>query len=49
MSTEKIIECPHCHVCSIKLSTEEYTAVETGQQMIEVCQVCGREVILNYD
>ena len=38
------IECPYCRVCSIKLSTEEYVRVKEGQCMIEVCQVCGKEV-----
>jgi hypothetical protein len=45
--TDIIISCPHCKVCSIGLSAEEYALVEAGQQMIEVCQVCGKEVYLN--
>ena len=44
---DTIVECPHCLVCSIKLSAEELAAVEAGQQMVEVCQVCGKEVIFN--
>jgi hypothetical protein len=43
------IECPHCRVCSIKLSMEEHMAVELGQRMVEVCQVCGKEVYINDD
>ena len=42
-----ILECPNCRVCSILLSAEEYALVEAGQHMIEVCQVCGKEVIFN--
>jgi predicted nucleic acid-binding Zn-ribbon protein len=42
-----ILECPHCLVCSIKLSAEEFVQVEAGQHMIEVCPVCGKEVYLN--
>lgn len=41
------IECPHCLVCSTKLSMEEFALVDSGQYMVEVCQVCGREIILN--
>lgn len=44
---EVLLECPHCLVCSIKLTAEEYALVEAGQQMVEVCQVCGKEVIFN--
>ena len=44
---EVILACPNCHVCSIKLSIEEYSAVEAGQQMLEVCQVCGKEVAVS--
>lgn len=40
------VECPHCLVYSIKLTKEEYTVIMTGQQMTEVCQVCGQEVII---
>ena len=55
MSTKKqknspediIISCPHCKVCSLKLSTEEFKLIEDGQQMVEVCQVCGKEVVFN--
>ena len=52
MSTESfeqevIIACPHCQVCSIKLTADEYTQVKAGQQLIEVCQVCGKEVLIN--
>ena len=42
-----LMECPHCLVCSIKLSAEEYALLKDGQQMIEVCQVCDKEVTLN--
>ena len=45
--TDIIMACPHCKVCSIVLSAEEYALVEAGQQMIEVCQVCGKEVYIN--
>jgi predicted nucleic acid-binding Zn-ribbon protein len=45
--SDVIISCTHCKVCSIKLSAEEYAAVLAGQQMVEVCQVCGKEVYLN--
>jgi hypothetical protein len=45
--TDIIMACPHCKVCSIVLSAEEHALVEAGQQMIEVCQVCGKEVYLN--
>jgi hypothetical protein len=38
------IACPQCMVCSIKLSQEEVAAVDAGQCMIEVCQVCGATV-----
>ena len=41
------IECPHCQVCSTKLSAEEYALVEEGQQMMEVCQVCGSDIVIN--
>jgi hypothetical protein len=41
-----ILECPHCLVCSIKLSADEYAQVKAGQQMLEVCQVCGKEVYI---
>ena len=44
MENDIFIECPYCRVSSIKLSAEEYALVEAGQQMVEVCQVCGREV-----
>ena len=52
MSTEKsnrdiIFKCPHCLVCSIKLTKDEHDLIESGQQMIEVCQVCGKEVVFN--
>jgi predicted nucleic acid-binding Zn-ribbon protein len=47
IENDRIISCPHCKVCSIKLSAEEYALVEAGQQMIEVCQVCGKEVYLD--
>ena len=49
MSTKKsdiIISCPHCKVCSIKLTADEFTIIEAGQQMVDVCQVCGKEVYL---
>ena len=49
MNTEKneiIISCPHCKVCSIKLSADEYAQVKAGQQMLEACQVCGKEVYI---
>ena len=46
-SSDILFECPHCLVCSIKLTAEEYAFVEAGQQMIEVCQVCGKEVVFN--
>ena len=42
-----IISCPHCLACSITLSAKEYLMVERGQQMVEVCQVCGKEVVFN--
>lgn len=42
-----ILACPHCRVCSIKLSADEYALLKTGQQMVEVCQVCGQEVALH--
>ena len=38
------IACPQCMVCSIKLLPEEVAAVDAGQYMIEVCQVCGATV-----
>ena len=41
------VACPYCLVNSIKLSAEEYAAVKAGQHMIEVCQVCGKDVIIN--
>lgn len=41
------IECSHCLVYSIKLSKDEYIAVCAGQQMIEVCQACGHEVVID--
>lgn len=41
------IQCPYCLVCSIRLSAEEYALVEAGQQMIEVCPVCGKEVFVH--
>ena len=52
MSTEEfeqevILACPHCQVCSIKLTAEELAAVRAGQQMIDVCQVCGKEVVFD--
>lgn len=40
------VECQHCLVNSIKLSTEDLYAIHSGQQMIEVCQVCGEDVII---
>ena len=57
MSTENLLEtnpkfiiaCPHCMVCSIRLSEAEYAAVEAGQQMLNVCSVCDKEVVLNLD
>jgi uncharacterized protein YbaR (Trm112 family) len=42
-----IIACPHCKVCSLKLSADEAAAVETGQLMFDVCSVCDNVVILN--
>ena len=45
--TDTILACPHCLVCSILLSAEELAAVKAGQQMIEICQVCGKEVNIN--
>ena len=45
--TDVYMECSHCRVYSIKLSTEEYALIVNGQQMIEVCPVCGREVVFN--
>ena len=42
------VECPYCRVLSIKLSAEEHELVKSGQQMLEVCQVCGQEVAV-YD
>ena len=47
LDNEVIIACPHCMVCSIKLSAEEYSEVKAGQCMTEVCQVCGKEVAIN--
>lgn len=44
---ELFVECPHCMVCSTKLSAKEKTLVDAGQQMVVVCQVCGAEVVLN--
>ena len=44
---EIFLACPHCMVCSIKLTKDEYDLIESGQQMIEVCQVCGKEVVFN--
>jgi DNA-directed RNA polymerase subunit RPC12/RpoP len=54
VNTEKIeikpddvlIACPYCLVSSIKLSAEEFALLKAGQQMVEVCQVCGKEVSL---
>ena len=46
-SKEIIITCPQCLVCSIKLSAEESAEVEAGQQMIEVCPVCGEPVVFS--
>jgi predicted nucleic acid-binding Zn-ribbon protein len=45
--TDVLIACPYCKVCSIVLSAEEYALVKSGQQLVEVCQVCGKEVYLN--
>lgn len=42
-----IIMCPYCKVCSIKLTADEYAEVKNGQQMVEVCQVCGKEVSID--
>jgi hypothetical protein len=42
------LECPHCLVCSIGLSAEEAALITDGQQMVLVCQVCGKEVYLPY-
>lgn len=42
-----LFACQHCRVHSIKLSTKEYAEVRAGQQMIEACPVCGKEVIIN--
>ena len=42
-----LIECTNCLVCSIKLSAEEYALLKDGQQMVEVCQVCGKEVTID--
>ena len=42
-----LFECPYCLTYSFKLSATEYTAMKAGQQMIEVCQVCGKESIIN--
>lgn len=41
MNIEKnnIIECPHCHVCSIKLS-------DHPGEPTTICEVCGYEVSL---
>lgn len=44
---ELFVECPHCMVYSVKLSAEEKSLVDTGQQMLVVCQVCSKEIILN--
>ena len=46
-SEDLIIPCTHCKVCSLKLSADEIKIIEDGQQMIEVCQVCGKEVTIN--
>ena len=46
-NTDVLIACPHCRVCSIVLSAEEFASVEGGQQMLEVCRVCGKEVYIN--
>ena len=42
-----ILACPHCLVCSILVKADEYALIEAGQQMVEVCQVCGKEVVFN--
>ncbi len=41
------VGCPHCLVHSLKLSKEECADIKAGQQMIEVCQVCGKEFMIN--
>ncbi len=46
-SSEVFVECPHCKVCSIKLSAAEHAMVTSGQQMVEMCQVCGKDVIIS--
>lgn len=43
------IECPYCRVCSIRISDDDYKQVKAGQQMVEVCQVCGKEVYIDDD
>jgi predicted nucleic acid-binding Zn-ribbon protein len=45
--TDVIMACPHCKVCSIVLSAEEYALMKAGQQLVEVCQVCGKNVYLD--
>lgn len=44
---ERYVECPHCLVYSVKLTAEESALVDKGQQMMIVCQVCGKEILLN--
>jgi hypothetical protein len=41
------VGCPHCLVYSIKLSKDEYAVIKSGQQMTEVCQVCGQVVTID--
>lgn len=43
------IECPYCKVCTIALTNDEAEEIKSGQLMIEVCQVCGKEVRIDAD
>jgi ssDNA-binding Zn-finger/Zn-ribbon topoisomerase 1 len=42
-----IIPCPNCRTCSMVLTDSELDAVKSGQHMIDICQVCGKEVMVH--
>lgn len=41
------VECPHCRVCTTKISSEEFNIIKTGQSMVIKCPLCHTEFIVS--
>ena len=48
-NNEVLVTCNYCKVCSIGVSSDEYKAILSGQQMLLVCPVCNKEILVDQD